>query len=234
MSKSTFIGFVPAVCHDDTEPSCATYADGSGYCFPCSYYYPPGTFDTSGVKPVIKPPEDIKSKIAYIKSLPTQAHRGLVFPYDSVGYYIVWPDECYYKCRKWLPDPAKYVNPRGITQPGFYLKGKNGTLILIEGEINALSVHKVFPRCSVLSPGSAGNFKAQLLKNYLADVKKYANIIVIVDYDKAGLEALKGIKKELNKHMIYPKIYMNSLDMNEMLVKYGEEKIKAELKDVGL
>lgn len=232
--KTRFTGFITCPHHDDKTASLAKYEDGSAYCFSCSLYYPPSTFDVdrSTLSPV--PTEDIGARIRHIKELPTQEHRGLTFHYDSTGYYILWPDDSYYKCRKWVPDPSKYKNPRGISQPGFYLTGRNAILFIVEGEINALSLKKVYPRCAVLSPGSAGNFKEKLLKNYLAEIKKYNKVIIIVDYDKAGLTALKEIKGVLNKNLIYPKIYMNSMDINEMLTKYGETKIKEELKEMGV
>lgn len=147
--------------HKEGTPSLALYGDGYK-CFGCGKYGP--LSDITGVElgdlnQLPEPAEDLESAYKYIDSLPTRAIRGLTFPADEDGYFITWADKSFYKKRLFGASKAKYRNPRGHKQPVLWVRSEgNQSLVIVEGEINALSVARAVGEVDVLSPGSASQF----------------------------------------------------------------------------
>lgn len=221
--KSQFLRKISCLNHEDRTPSLALYADGSGYCFSCNT-----RFNEVGekVSVTIKPIENIKTSIERIESLPTQEIRGLTLPFDNTGYYIVWPDKSYYKCRQWLGSP-KYKNPQGITQPWFnILKPGNKKAIIIEGEINALSVSSLNLPIDVYCPGSAGQFKLNKSDIDLTKLADYDTLILVADKDTAGVSAILKLKKEIIEYNPGVELRLMSPDYNDILQQYGKSGLK--------
>lgn len=172
--------------------------------------------------------EDLNERFEYIRSLPNEAHRGLIFPTDARGYFICWPNGTYYKYRVQNPGKgSKYLGPRGIKPPLFWGKQRNRSqLAIVEGEINALSVAEVMPEWDVCSPGSATMFNAINLSKYLTIFLKYTKIIVILDRDTAGTKGLIESKAFfLYKHPFVDYIQIKP-DANEVLVESGKEELR--------
>lgn len=209
--------------HVDGTPSCGVYADGSGYCFSCSKYFKKVAEPT---KEVTKHIEDLNDKFTYINSLPTTHTRGLIFPFDNDGYYILWPSGDYYKLRRWtsLRGGDKYLSPSGHHKPLFRLPGSKVTsnLLIVEGEINALSIHPYISNCDVLCPGSASSFTDRMMLSALPEVTKYVNIVICVDADVAGLAAALKLKELLRSKVLNITIKLMEKDFNELLVEYGK------------
>lgn len=234
MGKSQFVRKVLCPVHEEKTPSCAVYADGSGYCFVCNKYFK--ELGEVVELPENKVIEDIAEKIQYIKSLPFIEHRGLLFPYDSTGYYILWPSNDYYKCRRWLSDSGnKYLNPSGVVQPWLtYVKIGTPLLIIVEGEINALSVVSLNLDISVMCPGSAGQFNLNKSKIPLQQFKIYDKIILVADKDSAGTQAVIKLKKDLINYNPDVQINLVSQDYNEILVTNGKEALKSKIKSMAM
>ncbi len=221
--KSQFLRKVSCLNHEDRTPSLAVYADGSGYCFSCNTRFN-DVFDKVPI--VVKPVEDIKSSIERIESLPTQEIRGLNLHFDNTGYYVVWPNKQYYKCRQWLATP-KYKNPQGITQPWFnILQPGNRQAIIIEGEINALSVASLGLPIDIYCPGSAGQFKLNKADIALTKLADYDTLILIADKDTAGISAILKLKKEIIEYNPGVVLRLMSPDYNDILQQYGKEGLK--------
>lgn len=220
--------------HEDSAPSCAVYDDGSGYCFSCNKYFKEVAEPT---KNVIKHIEDLNEKFNYIESLPTTHTRGLVFPFDNDGYYIVWPDRNYYKLRRWatLRGGDKYLSPSGHSKPLFRLPASKAVsrLIIVEGEINALSLKFEIANCDIISPGSATSFTDNTMLSSLPTLAKYANILICVDEDVAGLSAALKLKELLKHDVLSVTINLMEKDFNQLLVDYGKE-FKNKLKSMDL
>lgn len=202
------------------------YADGSGYCFSCNTRFS-GIGKRQDV--VIKPSEDIQQSIARIEALPTQEIRGLVLPYDNTGYYIVWPDKNYYKCRVWLGNP-KYKNPAGVTQPWLNLLAKDNKIaVIIEGELNALSVATLNLPIDIYCPGSANSFKLAKSDISLTKLVDYDTILLVADKDTAGVSAILNLKKEIIQYNPGVVLKLVSPDYNQILQTYGKTGIKEDL-----
>lgn len=212
--------------HEDLTPSCEVYEDGL-FCFVCNRVFP----NKGEIKAIPKVKEDLTERLTYINTLPTQLIRGLELPFDNTGYYIVWPDKSYYKCRKFIvtDEQSRYLSPKGHPQPLFTrFKEASKVLFIMEGELNALSLIKTGINADIISPGSAGNFKYPKLRNVLTNLHKYKKIILIADYDKPGAEALLEAKKHLQEFNGFIKLKLVKKDANDVLQEGGLDELKKE------
>ena len=200
------------------------------FCYGCGRRGPVGDLPSDLValakEDTEEEPEDISSQLEYIGSLRRLKHRGLEFPTDSRGYFIVWPDKSYYKYRLFEGKP-KYIGPRGYKPPSFWARKEGQTLALVEGEINALSMSKAFPEYAVMSPGSTTNFNPQVLANNLTHLKSYANIVVILDNDEAGIKALIRTKAYFLYKFPFVDYLLLDQDANDLFVESGTEGLRA-------
>lgn len=220
--------------HADTNPSMHVYADRA-FCFVCGYNCSSDEVTTAEERVTIKHEKsDIIQDILHISALPVKLIRGLMLPYDSSGYYVIWPDKKYYKKRLW-DNTSRYVSPRGFSPPLYTFNGscKRRVLILVEGELNCISLAKsIGTSDTIASPGSAGNF-SKYLDYYLT----YDCIVAIFDKDAAGLTAGIRLKEELvfRKPTMNLKLIPIERDYNDVLQQEGPEKVKSLFKaSVGL
>ncbi len=219
----------PNPSHDDQTPSFHLYEDG-GYCFVCGYTEK-GQYEVKK-----KEKENIEESIRAIKALPKVLIRELEFHADRSGYYIVWPDGSYYKKRLY-DGRVRYIGPVGHKAPLLVLGGKAEALVIVEGEINALSLHHslegvLLPKRSIVSPGSASEFQRHL-DTILTIVCKTA--IVVVDKDPAGVAAGVELKRELMKHGKRVQLIACDRDINQMLQDGGKQEVQQWWKEeVGL
>lgn len=222
--------------HNDTNASCAVYADGTAYCFGCNKYFK-DLVDPTPTEPKYK--EDINEKLEYIRTLPTASLRGIILPFDNKGYYLVWPSGDYYKLRNWYNTDSgtKYLSPSGHTKPLFKLYSGYYTrnLVIVEGEINAMSLKTISPRYDIISPGSATGFTDPAMVSSLHLLSNYDNILLCVDVDAAGLAAALKLKSmhTLRNLSAIVTIYLMEKDFNELLVEYGQE-FKNKIKSMGM
>lgn len=216
--------------HKEDTASFHIYRDGWGHCFGCGFH---AKMKDSYIKevyadaPIFK--EDIESSLSRISRLPKQLIRGLELPVDSLGYYIVWPDASYYKQR--LLDEknprGKYRGAKGVTKPWFKLVRGSSRLIIIEGEINAMSVARVVPDVDIISPGGSGDFSSSIARKEVAALHPYQETVVVVDKDPAGARAAIELNSLLlcNNHANI-KIELWEQDANDILVNHGTEALK--------
>lgn len=207
--------------HEDTRPSLHVYPDGA-FCFVCGY----STRTTTSVYDSEK--EKIADTLEYINGLPLDTIRGLQFPRDDLGYYILWPDLSFYKKRLFESHKIRYVAPKGHTAPLFsYKPTKEWPLAIVEGEINAISLKKAIPEgLNIVSPGGI----TQFLK-YLDKYLYYNKIYVIVDKDDVGLAYGTQLKEQLLIKGKNTSLVALEKDFNDILVEYGINGIKETLKE---
>lgn len=221
--------------HIEQTPSCAVYEDGSMYCFGCSKFWQSGQQSPNTV-PIKKYVEDLPPKFSYIESLDQVEHRGLKFHADRDGYYVVWPDKSYYKLRKWdfNTKDMKYCGAPGHKKPWFVLSAKTSNTVyislkecvIIEGEINALSLRQAYPEIDIYCPGGVGNFTDSNSKSMLPLITQYASIYIIVDCDDVGVKAAIKFKKLIQPPCMDVNIILMEQDVNSILVDKGVEEIR--------
>lgn len=227
--------------HDEQTPSCEVY-DDSFFCFGCGAT---GSLDKlAGKAPTFKTafkksgkPENLDASLTRISGLPTKVIRGLTLPYDTRGYYIVYPNVPYYVVRRWdAPSANKYIGPFGHKKPllhttyGSYTTVDRGPLVVIEGQLNALSTAQSLgyagPTRTVMSPGAATDFLKPIVLEYCL---QYRQICLIVDKDVAGVAAGIQLRDSLVKAGKQVILYPMEIDMNDLLVIHGQARCKEEI-----
>lgn len=217
--------------HQEDTPSCVLYSNGY-FCFGCGARGKLEELDGIELPPreelEPEPPEDLVAAFARINSLEQTEVRGLKFPADHRGYYLCWPDQSYYKLRVWEPGSGpKYLGARGHKRGLFWARQEgHQTLVLVEGEINALSIAKAVPGVDVASPGGVGDFTVKKIKHKLTSYCRYSTILVVADADPPGATAIIEALSALWTSKINAKGLPMSPDANEVLVKCGEEELK--------
>lgn len=219
--------------HNDTTPSLHVYPEWS-HCFVCGYRCPTDKLDVN-YTPVVNraTPQDVESRLAYIKNLPIVHTRGLRLPADTLGYYIVWPNAQYYKHRLYN-GKRRYMGPAGIRAPLLEYKPVStipDTIVLVEGEINALSLKAAYTdhNLVIASPGSCAEFERHY-NTYLS----YKRICIIVDYDNPGVGHGYVLKQRLMKDKKQVELIAVSPDINDVLIQRGVDGVKEEIKKQGL
>lgn len=216
--------------HEDETPSCHVYPDGY-YCFVCGYRAPIGAHGAHKNLQPRKDPENVKASIQRILRLPKKPFRGLEFHYDDVGFYILWPNQMYYK-KRLHGGSKRYLCPSGTRAPLFsYERPGAENLVLVEGELNTASLVLAFPnhKCSIASPGSCGEFERHY-SSYLI----YKRIIAIVDYDPAGVGHGKAFKERLMLDHREVELLAVKEDFNDVLQRGGVDEVKKEAQNLGL
>jgi DNA primase len=222
------------VFHEESTPSLVLYKDGFK-CYGCGVFGKLEELEGVEIPPKeeleSEPPEDLQYSLTRILSLSDAEVRGLTFPADNSGYYIVWPDHSYYKKRFWEPGKGpKYIGARGHTRGLFWARKEgNDTLAIVEGEINALSVAKAMPGIDVVSPGGVGDFTERKAKQQLTSYYRYSTIVVIADADKPGAEAIINTMSVLWANKIKAVGLPMQPDANEVLINDGPGKLKEQI-----
>jgi hypothetical protein len=207
--------------HSEKTPSCMLYEDGY-HCMSCGKYGPLSEIRGVEVHEIKDPePEDLRLSLERIRQLPTQVVRGLRLHADAESFYIVWPDSTYYKRRFFADRKPKYLGAQGHNKGPFWAqKVGSRALIVVEGELNALSIAEACPELDVMSPGGSGDFAAGRVKKYLRSMTKYDILYVLADADKAGalacIEFLGAVQGKVKaKH------HLMATDANELLQGVG-------------
>lgn len=215
--------------HDDRTPSMHVYSDGA-YCFVCGHTSPlEEVISSEEIRLIKKDPEDVYARLKIIKQLPKGRIRGLLLPRDASGYYIIWPDNSFYKKRR-FNDTPRYYCPRGNKPPLFFYQQDQTSLVIVEGELNAKTVFlSTITSASICSPGSAG----ELLK-HLSKYLTFKNILIIVDKDAVGVAYGLELKALLLKSK--KKVTLNAVekDANQILQDSGFEGVREWFKNLDM
>lgn len=215
--------------HKEGTPSCAVYKDHFR-CYACGES---GLLERLGMRseqvPDEPPKEDLEKSFRYINSLPYKEVRGMQLPADDRSYYIAWPDQVYYKRRFFKDGQCKYVGASGHKKPPFWLRTYStafDTLVIVEGEINAISVKIACPEFAVMSPGGVGDFTPHRAKQYLQSTIKYSTILIVADNDAPGAQAAIQLMGELRGRgrKVYAKLM--APDANDVLTGEGSGRLK--------
>lgn len=216
--------------HEEKTPSMVIY-DDVGHCFGCGAT---ATLDKLGVKQENKNSyvEDIEASLSRIKALPKVSIRGLSFHADSSYFYIVFPGIHFYKKRLIAGGSGpKYIGPAGHKKPLFRAvdRPENDTLVIVEGELNALSLAACELPINVCSPGGSGDFYSKSMSKELTYYEKHTKILIVTDKDKAGAIAAIELKARLLGR-VPAAIQLVEKDFNDLLQEEnGKEKIRVDV-----
>lgn len=207
--------------HIDEVPSMHVYPERA-FCFSCGYSVPSEEVASpQELKSLQKEPTDVQTVLKYIQNLPVARIRGLFFPFDSTGYYVVWPTNDFYK-KRLASGKSRYIGPRGHKPPLYIYRDSPSKLVITEGEINARTLYATrATTASVCSPGSATELLRHLI-SYLT----YDQITIIVDKDIPGVVNGLKLKDKLISLGKTPKLIAMEKDLNQMYEEEGNEAIK--------
>lgn len=211
--------------HNDGRPSMMVY-ETHAHCFTCSAHPSLAELEAKLGRKIDTPDEraleDVQKTIEYIRSCPTDTIRGLNLHYDDLYFFIVWPSNGYYKRRFLRSDDAvnKYKCPQGVPQPLFELTSDSKDCVIVEGELNALSMREAGITEVITSPGGVGNFVSK--KHDLTYYDKYDRIVVAADADKYGTMSVIQLCISLKQRGKKCVPLLMEKDANEML-QYGEK-----------
>lgn len=214
--------------HPDATPSMYLYPDG-GFCFVCGKK---ASLEELGKAPAEIPevkPEDLESAVDYIESLPLKSWRGLQVPMDEDSAFILWPDGDYYKRRLLRNEKVRYLSPSGHRKPWFWAREEGSALVVVEGEINALSIAAACPDLAVVSPGGAGDFSSQAARKYCTILVLWDTILIVADADAPGAKAVIDLYGELAGRVPTVKTLLMPTDANDLLVQRGQEALRQEI-----
>lgn len=104
-----------------------------------------------------------------------------------------------------------------------------GTAIIVEGEIDCLTMHEagIFNAVSVPNGASKGNQKLEYLDNCWQYFEGMEKIVLCVDNDEAGNALKEELGRRLGKVRCYTAVYPDGCkDANDVLLKHGKEGVK--------
>ena len=105
----------------------------------------------------------------------------------------------------------------------------DATCIIVEGEIDCLSLHEagIYNAVSVPNGASKGNQKLEYLDNCWEYFENKAKVIVATDNDEAGRSLKDELIRRIGKDKCYSVIYPDGCkDFNDVLQKHGKQEVK--------
>jgi DNA primase len=116
--------------------------------------------------------------------------------------------------------------PAGHVKPLFWAsrRGRSEHLVVVEGEINALSLAEAVD-FHIVSPGGASEFTS---KKYVDEYKKFKEFTILADHDEAGFNAVVSLKTLLLKFSARVRVSLMDRDCNDLLVTEGKQSVKNE------
>ena len=227
------------LCPKHTESTGSAVAYATGYhCFGCGARGPLADLNLpAGIRPEISYVEDLEKSIERIKHLPQKQIRGFSLNCNDKGYYLLWPNSDYYKFRSYSPENpgGKYRGPSGHVKPWYWVDSSHPTLVVVEGEFNALSLAALKLPLSIVSPGGAGDFYSRTAERELRGLCKFGTIFLVVDDDAAG--AIAGIEassklKAMGANCVHIKLVKK--DFNDVFTEQGKETLEGDVSKLGL
>jgi DNA primase len=226
--------------HKEETPSCVLYPNGKFHCYGCGAHgliKEIGEVDYDQIEARPKYVENVAASVDRIRKLPRGDWRGLHLHHDADSFYILWPDLDYYKRRLLAATSGdKYRCPAGVRKPLFHLHARRPSpaCVVVEGELNALSVWECIQDYDVICPGGCGDIQSAPQKH--AQVfKAYERIEVYTDEDAAGAAAAIRFKAGLLPLVPTINIHLLKRDFNDELQEEGKDAVKARIqRDMGV
>ncbi|WP_288955964.1 toprim domain-containing protein [uncultured Polaribacter sp.] len=107
------------------------------------------------------------------------------------------------------------------------------TVYIVEGEMDALSLHEagIYSVCSVPNGASKGNARLEYLDNCFEYFEKKKQIIICTDNDKAGIELRNELARRFGAYKCKYVEFGDYKDANEVLISKGAETLRNYIKE---
>lgn len=218
-------------------PSCGSsdalseYDDGHSFCFSCSEYFPSNgdlNNDSNGTFYYQSMPE---WRGIYSQSFSRYSIRGkcrsgsgeileVEFPYPSGGR----------KIRRYNRKAFYSIGTvKGLFGRDIFPAGSNNSIIITEGELDAISCWQAsrLPSVSVRSASSGSKECA----DDLAYLGSFSRIYLAFDSDGPGQELLKSVARMFDYNRVYRVSFAPYKDANELLTKGGQNELATVIKN---
>lgn len=218
------------------------YEEGGSHCFSCGGHFSPAK--TAGVEIVTKKSvsKGSKTTVEEIKGFTSRGFSDrkikknvceffeVKVSYNADGeidtHYYPYSDGGY-KVRK-LPKIFSFIGPYGGVFGKDKFTGGGKRIVITEGEVDALSVaqatfdkyNKFYPVISI--PSAAGTKEILEIREW---IRSFQEVVLCLDKDKAGEEATQKLIKIIGIDKVKLWNPGDCKDANEVLVKYGSEKL---------
>lgn len=215
----------------------AVYNDNHTYCFSCGSYAFIDTNDTGGQKMQTDKPK-LKQGFITNGSCKALLKRGITQPTTNKWGYTISKDDkgnlCqvanYYDGYKNLvaqkiryPDKSfKTLGDKDIPLYGEWLWSKEDSksIIIVEGEIDALSISQVYNyKRAVVSIPNGANGAKKALQRRLEYLNQFETIILAFDNDKVGRDAMQECAVLFRVGAVKICTWTNGKDANELLAR---------------
>lgn len=226
----------PHLYHDHC-PECGSKdnlsrrADGSGYCFGCKHWEPP-------------PKEGFEGKARRLDDIDTRFKQGVYAELESRGltkdtcekwgYQVNLEDKCQIanyrdasgklvaqKIRKAGKKFSCINGSKDMPLYGMWLAGGDLSVVITEGELDALSVSQAFKhKYAVVSLPNGASDAAYSLQKHYEWLDKFKKIVLMFDQDDPGREAAEAAAAVLPVGKVSIAVLPRK-DANEVLVEDG-------------
>lgn len=187
-----------------------TYEDGHGHCFSCGYHYVPkdtynilinGNKDTLGnmeysyeYLPYRGITKDTFRLYNSLTKIDTEGKPlAISFPYPNGSAKVRVLPKVHYSVGD--------ISKAGLFGRDKFAAGSNKTLIITEGELDALSTHQVV-RCPVVSVHSASSARTDVSVDR-SWCNSFERIVLAFDGDEAGREAARAVASLFDYNKVY-------------------------------
>lgn len=234
-SESEFVRHEPC-------PSCGSsdalgrYTDGHGHCFSCGHY----EFGDGQSIPTHKPQfrMDFTGDIVPLRSRGILEDtckkfnvrydaetKSLRFPYyDSSGQLIAFKARSPDKDFRWS---GKNEDHQLFGQQLFGgAKGNNKTIVITEGELDALSVWQARPNWPVVSLDNGAQAAKKSLQHQYKFIDRYDEIVLLFDNDEPGQRAAQECAQLFSHQKVFIATLSNYKDANEAIMAKDAEAIR--------
>jgi len=234
-SESEFVRHEPC-------PSCGSsdalgrYTDGHGHCFSCGHY----EFGDGESIPVHKPQfrMDFTGDIVPLRSRAILEDtckkfnvrydaetKTLRFPYyNAAGQLIAFKARTPDKDFRWS---GKNEDHQLFGQQLFGgAKGNNKTIVVTEGELDALSVWQARPNWPVVSLDNGAQAAKKSLQHQYKFIDRYDEIVLLFDNDEPGQRAAQECAQLFSHQKIFIATLSNYKDANEAIMAKDAEAIR--------
>lgn len=235
LSESEFVRHEPC-------PSCGSsdalgrYSDGHGHCFSCGHYEhgdgetvpfhkPQFRMDFSGDIVPLRSRGILEETCKKFNVRYDAESQSLRFPYyNAAGQLIAFKARNTDKEFRWS---GKNDDHQLFGQQLFGgAKGNNKTIVITEGEIDALSVWQARPNWPVVSLDNGAHAAKKSLQHQYKFIDRFDEIVLLFDSDEAGQKA----SQECAQLFRHDKVFIASLssykDANEAIVAKDPEAIR--------
>lgn len=234
-SESEFVRHEPCPACGSSD-ALARYTDGHGHCFSCGHYEfgdgqsipnhkPQRRMDFTGDIVPLRARGILEDTCKKFNVRYDAESKSLRFPYyNSDGQLIAFKARSPEKDFRWS---GKNEDHQLFGQQLFGgAKGNNKSIVITEGELDALSVWQARPNWPVVSLDNGANAAKKSLQHQYKFIDRYDEIVLFFDNDEPGQRAAQECAQLFGHQKVFIATLSNYKDANEAIVAKDADAIR--------